>query len=174
MGKIKKIISEMHLYKNKIEALIKVVIWIISWIGGILVLLKTENKAVLGSAYFIYMLSLLMEFVPKIYGKTEFWSKFVHTILCFAMSIVCLLSVGILFGVSLPVIGFKVMSALTIIVIAYMVIDTFVLWLEPENNFANNKKDNDDLDLNVQEQIFYQNLSEGNLGNIDGGLRNNE
>ena len=94
MEKLKKTVSEIHLYENKIESLIKVVIWIISWIGGILVLLGDENKEVLGSAYFIYMLSLLMEFVPKIYDKTQFWSKFLHTLLCFIMSIVCLLSVS--------------------------------------------------------------------------------
>lgn len=72
MRKVEKVIKEIHLYKNKVEALIKVLIWIVSWIGGILVLLGTENKDVLGSAYLIYTLSLLMEFAPRIYEKKSF------------------------------------------------------------------------------------------------------
>ena len=158
MERFRKTISEIHLYENKIESLIKVVIWIMSWIGGILVLLGAENKEVLGSAYFIYMLSLLMEFVPKIYGKTQFWSKLLHTLLCFVMSIVCLLSVGILFGVALPDFGYTVMSVLTIIVIAYMVIDSFVLWLEPENSLVDVKKNNSDREPDSQELKFSERL----------------
>lgn len=172
MGKLKKTIKEIHLYENKIESLIKVVIWIISWIGGILVLLGTENKEILGSAYFIYMLSLLMEFVPKIDGKTQFWSKLLHTLLCFMMSIVCLLSVGILFGVALPDLGYTVMSVLTIIVIVYMVVDSFVLWLEPENSLVE-VNNNSDRELGSQELKFSERLLEGNLGNIDKGAGSN-
>lgn len=174
MEKLKKIVSEIHLYENKIESLIKVVIWIISWIGGILVLLGGENKEVLGSAYFIYMLSLLMEFVPKIYDKTQFWSKFLHTLLCFIMSIVCLLSVSILFGVSLPDFGYTLMSVLTIIVIAYMSIDSFILWLEPANNLANIENSNSDNNLENEELEFSERLLKGNLGNIDKGAGSNE
>lgn len=174
MGKLKKTIAEIHLYENKIESLIKVVIWIISWIGGILVLLGTEDKEVLGSAYFIYMLSLLMEFVPKIYGKTQFWSKLLHTLLCFMMSVVCLLAVGILFGVSLPDLGYTVMLILTIIVIAYMVIDTFVLWLESENSLVDVENNSSDGNLDSQELKFFERLLEGNLGHIDKGAESNE
>lgn len=173
MERFRKTISEIHLYENKIESLIKVVIWIISWIGGILVLLGAENKEVLGSAYFIYMLSLLMEFVPKIYGKTQFWSKLLHTLLCFIMSIVCLLSVGILFGVALPDFGYTVMAILTIIVIAYMVIDSFVLWLEPENSLVDMTNNNSDRELDSQELKFSERLLEGNLGCIDKGAGSN-
>lgn len=167
-------ISEIHLYENKIESLIKIVIWIISWIGGILVLLETEDKKVLGSAYFIYMLSLLMEFVPKIYGKTQFWSKFLHTLLCFMMSVVCLLAVGILCGVQLPDWGYTIMSILTIMVIVYMVVDSFVLWLEPINSLNEEKSCGSDCNLDSQESIFIKRLLEGNLGCIDEGAEGNE
>lgn len=169
MGNLKRTITEIHLYKNKLEAFIKVVIWIISWIGGILVLLDTEDKNVLGSAYFIYMLSLLMEFAPKIHGKTQFWSKFSHTLLCFMMSFVCLLAVGILLGVTLPDLGYTVMSILTIIVIVYMVIDSFVLWIEPENTLLDAENNISNRDLDSLKLIFNKRLLEGNLGNIDKG-----
>lgn len=174
MRKLQKIITEIHLYENKIEALIKIVIWIISWIGGILALLGTDEKRVLGSAYFIYMLSLLMEFAPKIYKKTEFWSKFLHTIFCFAMSIVCLLSIGILFGASLPNIFFNIMLGLTIFIIVYMIIDLFILWVGTERNITCVVNNNADKDLDKQKIKFEERLSEGYLGNIKEGVKYNE
>lgn len=173
-NKLKKIISEIHLYDNKMEALIKVVIWIISWIGGIFVLLEVENKEVLGSAYFIYMLSLLMEFAPQIQGKTQLGSKLPHTIFCFTMATVCLLSVCILLGASMPDSGYNVMKVLTIIVIVYMVTDTFALWLEPESSSVNVMDNNDDTGMNNQKSKFQECLLKGNLGNIGGGAGSNE
>ena len=65
--KNKKIINEIHLYNNKIEMLIKLIILIISWMGGVLVL--KDSKEGLGSAYFIFTLSLLMEVIPQINKK---------------------------------------------------------------------------------------------------------
>lgn len=174
MKKAEKVLAEIHLYKDKVEALIKVLIWIISWIGGILVLLGSENKDVLGSAYLVYTLSLLMEFVPRIHEKTELWSRVIHTILCFKLSAVCALSVSILLGVSLPDAFYSVMFALTVCVIIFMVIDTFILWIKQEkidisigNVEIDKKKCN-------EEQKFQKSLYKGNLGNIEEGVESNE
>lgn len=172
MEKVKKIIIEVHLYTNKIEALIKTVIWIISWIGGILVLLDTTDKNVLGSAYFIYTLSLLMEFVPKIYGKAEPWSRFLHTVFCFTIAIVCVLAAAILFGATLSNGFFTLMLVLTCFVIAYMVIDTFALWMELDRGVKNMEEKNNSKDL--VESKFEEKLISGNLGNIGKGIENNE
>lgn len=172
MEKIKKIITEVHLYTNKIEALIKTVIWIISWIGGILVLLDTTDKNVLGSAYFIYTLSLLMEFVPKIYGKTEPWSRFLHTTFCFTIAIVCVLAVAILFGATLSNGFFTLMFVFTCFVIVYMIIDTFVLWMELDQGVRNVEEKNNSNGL--VESKFEEMLIKGNLGNIGKGIENNE
>ena len=90
------------------------------------------------------------------------------------MSIVCLLSVSILFGVSLPDFGYTLMSVLTIIVIAYMSIDSFILWLEPANNLANIENSNSDNNLENEELEFSERLLKGNLGNIDKGAGSNE
>lgn len=171
MEKFKMIITEIHLYTNKIEALIKTVIWIISWIGGIFVLLDATDKNVLGSAYFIYTLSLLMEFVPKIYGKTESWSRFLHTAFCFAISIVCVLAVAILFGATLPNVCFTTMLVLTVCVIAYMVIDTFIIWMELDHSVKGTEENKEVLDTIIK---FEEMLVKGNLGNIKKGMENNE
>lgn len=172
MEKAKKIINEVHLYTNKIEALIKTVIWIISWIGGILVLLNTTDKHPLGSAYFIYTLSLLMEFVPKIYGKVEPWGRFLHTVFCFTIAIVCILAVAILFGATLPNGFFTLMWGLTCFVIVYMVIDTFLLWMELDPDVKNMEEENNNEGLIKSK--FEEMLIGGNLGNIEKGIENNE
>lgn len=173
MRNAEKAIAEMHLYKNKIEALIKVLIWIVSWIGGILVLFKTENKTVLGSAYFIYTLSLLMEFVPRIYEKKEFLSRLVHTMLCFVLSVVCAFSISILLGVSLSDIYYMVMFILIVFVIVFMVIDTFVLWIKQDKtdmSVENKEPDKKECD---EKRKFEELLLEGNLGNIKEGEKGN-
>lgn len=169
MKKAEKVIAEIHLYKNNVEALIKVLIWIMSWIGGIRVLLGTENKGVLGSAYLVYTLSLLMELAPRIHGKTEFWSRFIHTILCFMLSAVCVLSGSILLGVSLSDTYYLVMFHLTRCVIIFMVIDTVILWVEQEKDdisIVNIEIDKNKCD---EEQKFQDSLYKGNLGNIEEG-----
>lgn len=172
--RVRDTISEIHLYNNKMEALIKVVIWIIAWIGGILVLLGVENKEVLGSAYFIYMLSLLMEFAPQIQEKKRLGSRLPHTLLCFAMAVVCLLSVSVILGAKMPDMGYNIMSNLTIAVIIYMVIDSFVLWIEPEKGFVDFVENGNDAVENEQKIKFTEYLLNGNLGNIDGGTERDE
>lgn len=167
MEKIKKVIIEVHLYENKIEALIKILIWIISWIGGILTLLGTEEKRVLGSAYFIYTLSLLMEFVQKIDNKTLFLSKLLHTVFCLLMSIVCMLSIGVLFGLSLPDGYFTLMFILTVVVIAYMIVDLFLLWVISEKKIKDNKINDINMDSNALLERFNDKLSKGDLGDIE-------
>lgn len=174
MKKAEKVIAEIHLYKNKIEALIKVLIWIISWIGGILVLLGTENKEVLGSAYLVYTLSLLMEFVPGIYEKTQFLSRLIHTALCFILSLVCAFSVSILLGVSLANTYYSVMFDLIVCVIIFMVLDTFFLWVIPEKvdtSIGDGEIDKKKFD---EEQKFEDSLYNGNLGRIKERVKNNE
>ena len=172
MEKVKKIIREVHLYTNKMEALIKTVIWIISGIGGILALLDTQDANALGSAYLIYTLSLLMEFAPKIYGKTESWSRLLHTVFCFVIAIVCVLAISILIGVTLPKGCFTVMLVLICLVIGYMLIDTFLLWLELDQGIKIAERASDNKSL--AELKFEKKLIGGNLGSIEKGIENNE
>lgn len=169
-----KIIEEVHLYVNKNEALIKVIIWIISWIGGILVLLGTEDKEAIGSAYFIYSLSLLMEFVPKIYKKERFWNKFRHTIFCFAISIVFVFSTAIILGVSLSSVFYTVIFRLTVCVVVYMVIDTFILWLQRERPLMNDENMEINENAHVEQAKFEETLLKGNLGSIKKGEESDE
>ena len=55
----------------------------------------------MGSAYFIFALSLLMEFAIKIRDKTDIISKFIHTVFCCMILIILFMAIVILFGMEL-------------------------------------------------------------------------
>ncbi len=61
-----KMIRELNLYadRSKEENTIRGVAWIVSWLIGIVAQQVTKPQA-LGGAYFIFSLSLLLEFVPE-------------------------------------------------------------------------------------------------------------
>ena len=168
------IIEEVHLYTEKREAMIKIASWIVSWIGGILVLFGTEDKAILGSAYFIYSLSLLMEFVPKIYKKVKFINKLIHTIFCFSILIVFLLSMAILLGVILSNRLYMVMFGITICIVAYMIIDMFFLWLQKEKLKMNSVDIGISKKMHDEQVKFKETLTNGYLGSINKGEDINE
>ena len=95
MEQAKKILSDFHLYSDKQEYIIKLGIWWLSWGGGINVLQnKTEGIA---SAFFVFSLSLLMEFAQKIKYKEEDVSGILHTLFCGMIFVVSVLS-----GLMLP------------------------------------------------------------------------
>lgn len=90
------------------------------------------------------------------------------------LSVVCAFSVSILLGVSLSDVYYAVMYDLTVCVIVFMVIDTFILWVKQEKidiNIGNGEIDKKKCD---GELIFKESLLKGNLGSIKEGEKNNE
>ena len=83
-------IRELYLYpfRTKEENIIRGASWIASWVVGV-ILQKGESMCELGGAFFIFSLSLLLEFVPE--SKKEFLPKIVH-------GTFCILTLFILFG----------------------------------------------------------------------------
>lgn len=179
---MRKIINDLHLYKNKMEMIIKVLAWGISWIGGIVAVLNVQEKNPLNSAYFIFALSLLIEFAPMIKEKQEFISRIAHTLFCGLMLV-------LLFMATVPLIAnktleskyYNVMFGITVAILVYMVVDLIVLWVSPENiDFVPNasvintedledyKEDNRNL---ACKEEFQNKLRGGNLGDIGKELR---
>lgn len=128
--KTEKVINEDHLYTDKIEAGTKTLVWVILWAGGILPLLGTQNKTMLAGTYFLFSLSLLTEFVLKIKTKISFWNKIRHSIFCFLIAMICVMSIMILFGIQVSNRYYLLLFWLTLGIIIYMIIDTFLLWIE--------------------------------------------
>ena len=166
------VVEEVHLYTNKMEAGIKVLIWIVSWAGGIFALSGIQDKTMLGSAYLFYSLSLLMEFVPRINAKIQFWNKLRHSIFCFLIGVVCVISIMILSGAPLSDYYYQVLSWLARGIIAYMAIDTFILWIKNENVVRINEKIEEE--VSDAEMKFEKKLLTGNLGNISEGAKIDE
>ncbi len=164
MEKIKQILQELFLYTNKIEMAIKISIWIISWIGGILVLQNEEINNTLGCAYFIFSLSLLMEFVPQIGNKRHFGSKLIHTLFCICILIDLFMSINLLLGGNGDETYYNIMFLVSKIIIIYMAINFIILWL-----FGAYKAEIE-IDLNHtfenEQKIFEEKLTHGYLGSV--------
>lgn len=170
MKRIRKILKEVHLYTNKIEMLIKFIIWGISWIGGILVLQSTQDKKAVGSAYLIFALSLLMEFAAKIKDKKDIFSKIIHTIFCSMMVGILFMAVMILFGMKLEECYYDVMFGLSVAIMIFMSLDFLIFWLGTE--YINEVVDIQQKEIKPvynERELFKSHLYNGNLGNIEKG-----
>lgn len=162
--KLKTIFKELHLYNGKIEYLIKLLIWVLCWIGGVYVM-KDKTEGV-GSAYFIFSLALLMEFAPKIAGKKENVARILHSLFCFMISAILVMSALILFNKNNETYH-NIMYILSIIVMGYLIIDCSILWIcmDEENN-ANQEELKKDVSTEERIQKFNEALMTGNLGDL--------
>ncbi|MBQ7501032.1 MAG: hypothetical protein IJT91_09075 [Clostridia bacterium] len=163
------ILKELHLYNSKQEYFIKFLIWTISWIGGIYVI-KDESLGV-GSAFFIFSITLLMEFSSRINGKKERIVQVIYTLLCFAMGAMLFLSAIILFSAEYIKVCHRIMYVISLIILIYMFVDCFVLWISNEVHPISDNNTNDKIDDNIDEndervEVFNSTLVKGNLGDI--------
>lgn len=145
------------------EYLIKLLVWIICWIGGAFVL-NDATKGV-GSSYFVFSLALLMEFGPQIKEKKECIVRIIHWLFCFAICSILVCSAIILLSAKYYEKLHKIMYVVSIIVIVYMCLDCSILWIF---------KEDDDIPCGANEialnndrvEKFSKNLTTGNLGTI--------
>ena len=74
-------VRELYLYpyRTKGENVLRGIAWMASWLVGIVVQ-QTTSSQVLGGAYFIFALSLLLEFIPE--NRTRPISRIVHCLFC--------------------------------------------------------------------------------------------
>lgn len=81
--------EELYLYpyRSKEENALRSGVWMASWLVGI-VLQSAENRQTLGGAYFIYSLSLLLEFVPE--RRKRPLARIVHGLFCILLFIMLL------------------------------------------------------------------------------------
>ena len=158
------ILSDMHLYKGKIEYLIKLIIWLLSWTIGIIVARYQGNN--IGSAYFIFSLALLMEFSSQIIDKKEYISRILHTIFCIMMVLVIVFSI-----LSILLTDHKIYDCILYVlswcIMVYMILDCIILWVskDKEDETVNNEKD-EDKQIKFMMDKFNENLKGGNLGKI--------
>lgn len=92
-----KIAQDFYLYpyRSKEENAIRGAAWMASWLIGI-VAQQSVSPQILGGAYFIFALSLLLEFVPQ--SKHHFIPRLIHGIFCTLLFIMLLGAVVLSFG----------------------------------------------------------------------------
>lgn len=159
--------DEFHLYSNKKEAIIKDTIWIILWISGVYSILKSfennilENASVIATAYFMFSLSLMMEFFTTlISNKTRIFSKLFHGIFSLSLILTFVCSSIIMFT---PVNEAKILDALfyfsIVINICFGIDIVLSLFFKsvPVSNMEND---------NLATQKFKEKSRNGALGNI--------
>lgn len=172
MGKnICNYIDEIHLYKNKKEAIIKVPILMFSWIAGIITMQDVTDKRSLASAYFIFSLSFLMEFSAQIEKKKTIVGKISHTIFCLSCLAMLFMSFGVLVNIVVDTVYYDRLFFFSIVAVAYMGIDFILLWIF-HNDFVENTLDSDEskkkINQNNEVKAFEESLKGGKLGNTEG------
>jgi len=171
---LKDIVLELRLYSNELEALVKDLIWVASWIGGIVTLYDVFEPRAKGAAYLIFSLSLLMEFAPHIKKKKLPFSKFIHTLFCLDIVCMLLMSFGFLVGIKANQEYHFIIFISSIIAMIYLAIDLILTWLINDDSQSNSIQ----IALNNTEleQIakFYEMLRCGNLGSIGEGGQQDE
>lgn len=87
--KISKVVRDLYLYpyRSKSENVLRGGVWLVSWIVGVVVQ-DSANQCAMGGAYFIFALSLLLEFVPE--GKMCTIPRIIHGIFCILLFFVSL------------------------------------------------------------------------------------
>ena len=136
---LSRIMHETHLYKSKIESLIKTSIWLVSWIGGIAITIYSTDKRAIASAYLLFSLSLLMEFGQKIKEKKQIVSRLIDCVFCVSGVTLIVLSFACLLGDNLIDKGllndfYDIMFVITICQMVFMVLDFICLWVSPDDN----------------------------------------
>lgn len=111
--------SNYYLYTDDLESVIKTCIWIFSAIGGIWTQQFADARA-RGGAFFIFALSLMMEFAPKLKEKSGVIARIVHLVFLIAIIVILSFSFALLFGATLPKWCDGLLNFLLIVVIVFI------------------------------------------------------
>lgn len=171
-NRVREILAEIHFYTNEVEALIKGIIWGLSWCAGILANQKITDMRALSSSYLMFALSLLMEFGLRIKGRKHWLSRIIYAIYCAALACIVIIATASLMGITFSQDYYKIMFEITKVIMIFMVIDIVIVWIEPNSEKINiSKRENtnsinsNDL-INDERNIFKEKLFIGYLGDI--------
>ena len=122
-------VQELYLYpsRTKGENALRGIAWIASWLVGV-VLQNSIDQRALGGAYFIYAVSLLLEFVPI--ERHCSVSRFIHGVFCTLQTVMLVGAVVMIFGdTSVPIAGIIGINKLWIVgwIIVIMIFIAVVL-----------------------------------------------
>lgn len=160
--------DEFHLYSNKTESIIKGVIWIFLWLSGVISILKSlennisDNASVIATAYFMFSLSMMMEFFNTIISrKKKIMSKLFHGFFA-----TLLISTLVLSGIII----FTPVKCIAILNILYYISISTILCISLDvilTLFFDTVSVHDIDKNNIEVQKMATNSKTGSLGNIN-------
>lgn len=137
--------NHIHLYKTKAEAIFKAVIITVSWIGGVHLTKQPETiSREIGVAFYLFSLSLIMEYVIGLLTAKKIISKLFPFLICVLNILVFFGSTAILVEKPFDFVGYDVLLWGTIISLIIIWIDALtMIIIEPttEEYIENNLKD---------------------------------
>ncbi len=159
---------DIHIYHNKLEYFIKLVIWWACWIGGVWMLWgKTEGVS---SAFFVFALSQLMEFAPMLLKKKYTAGQLCHGLFCIDITAVLLISIALLLSKAYDVLCHTIMNVLVLVSLAYMTVDWFILLLSKDPTQRDNGHSETQADVEAAlKKYFTEHLLAGSLGDVEKG-----
>ena len=108
--------NKIHLYSSKGEAFFKAAIISISWIGGVhLSNIPSTLSNEIGSAFYLFSLALIMEYIIKLVTVKKFLPKIFPAVIIAFSTIVLLLSSSIIMNKPFKKISYDCLSICTII-----------------------------------------------------------
>ena len=153
---------EFRIYPSKSEILLRLIVWGLSWVFGILSLFIKGQIKDSGYSFFIFTLTVLLEFAPQIYNKQRLFGRVIHVLFWMSMIILLFISAVSIFSQFENKSWYYWMLRLSVLPLLYIIIGFFVLWLD------GGSEEKPLLEFN-QELInkYVLNSKQGALGNVN-------
>lgn len=165
MDKFLSILDETHLYENKVEILLRWIFWSFSWTVGINSVHSASDKKAVASAYFIFAVSIMMEFIVRCAHKQTLAGRLISFFFMLSTGIMLLLSASALVGNPVFSASYDVMYFILLGVVFYITFDFASVWLltDKETRQPVNVVQKTD---NQEANTFNEKLHTGRLGNV--------
>ena len=172
MNKILDCLSEIHLYDNKIEYIIRGAIWALSWLLGIYLSWPDQISAdydfrALSCACLVFSLSFLTEFVIKLLTRPKcFISRLICGLFCLTIIGLSIISMSAIISKPICKNSHYIMYTLSKAIIGYMVIDFLVLCVLQKNTRDNYIAKSSIEEADKAKEKFIENIKDGKMGSI--------
>lgn len=156
--------QEFHLYTSKSEIMLRLIVWGLSWVFGILSLFIKDKIQDSGYSFFIFSLTVLLEFAPQIHSKKRLFGRIIHVIFCLSMIFLLFISSISIFTTFKDETWYYLMLVISVLPILYLVIGFLALWLNGDGE----EQPSSDYDQELI-KIYMRNSKQGALGNVNKG-----
>lgn len=179
-----KAIDDAHLYRDKLECVIKVFVWwfaLISVYSSIDSIVPASDGTIdyraVYCSFAVLALSLLMEFYRVLLRDYMWISRALNVLFIVAVSALFVLSIE---GLAYKKTQIKTLSCLSQVILWFLSVDGAWLLLSPKKKKKQKRNNTDEKmkkkveEQEKQQELYSRNLAEGELGKLDLGENKNE